>query len=46
MAIVDKELHFYTVIPRHLKILFEKQVSAFYPDVFIDEEHGYSIFEE
>ena len=46
MAIVNKELYFYTVIPRKLKILFEKQVSAFYPDIFIDEEHWYNIFEK
>lgn len=44
MAIINKELYFYVVVPRKLKVLFEKQISAFYPDVFIEEEWAYNIF--
>jgi hypothetical protein len=44
MAIINKELHFYVVIPKYLRILFEKQISAFYPDIFIDDVVDYNMF--
>lgn len=46
MAIIDKKLHFYMVIPRDARILIEKKLSSFYPDIFIDDVKDYNIFKE
>jgi len=46
VAIIDKELQFFVVLPRWLRNLFEKQISAYYTDIFIDEESDYNIFKK
>lgn len=45
-VILDGLLRFFVVIPRRLKSLAEKQVTAFYPDVFIEQVEDYNIFRE
>jgi hypothetical protein len=35
---MNKELYFVCAIPRKKREMFEKQISAFYPDIFINEE--------
>ncbi|MBN2096644.1 type IV secretion system DNA-binding domain-containing protein [Candidatus Peregrinibacteria bacterium] len=45
-VILDGLLRFFVVVPRNLKSLFEKQVTAFYPDVFIEQTEDYNIFRE
>ena len=46
MAVIKKRLHFYMVIPRSARILIEKKLSSFYPDIFIDDVKDYNIFRE
>lgn len=46
MVILEKLLNFYVVIPKSSQLLFEKQLSAFYPDIFLDIEEDYNIFQE
>ncbi len=45
-VILDGLLRFFVVIPRRLKSVAEKQVTAFYPDVFIEQVEDYNIFRE
>jgi hypothetical protein len=45
-VILDGELQFFLVVPRNLKSLVEKQVTAFYPDVFIEQVEDYNIFRQ
>ena len=45
-VVLDGLLRFFVVVPRHLKSLVEKQVTAFYPDVFIEQVEDYNIFRE
>lgn len=45
-VILDGLLRFFVVVPRHVKSLVEKQVTAFYPDVFIEQVEDYNIFRE
>ncbi len=45
-VVLDGLLRFFVVVPRKLKSLAEKQITAFYPDVFIDQVEDYSIFRE
>jgi len=45
-VILDGQLRFFLVVPRHLRSLFEKQVTAFYPDVFIEQVPDYNIFRQ
>lgn len=44
MAILNKLLNFYLVIPRDLQDFVEKQLAAFYSDIFIDTVEDYNIF--
>jgi len=46
MAVIDKKLHFYMVIPRSARVLIEKKLSSFYQDIFIDDVKDYNIFRE
>ena len=46
MAIIEKKLHFYMVIPRDARVLIEKKLSSFYSDIFIDDVSDYNIFRE
>lgn len=39
-----QEIYFYVVVPKKAKNLIEKQISAFYPDVVIDETEEIDIF--
>lgn len=43
-AILKGQLQFFLVMPSHLKSLFDKQITAFYPDVFVEQINDYSIF--
>ena len=45
-VVLNGLLRFFVVVPRHLRSLVEKQVTAFYPDVFIDQVEDYNIFRE
>lgn len=46
MVVLKKLINFYVVVPRKFKNLFEKQISAFYPDIFIDEVEDYIFFKD
>lgn len=41
----NEEIYFYIVVPRHAKILVEKQIIGFYPDCLIEETPEVNIFE-
>jgi hypothetical protein len=43
---LDGQLDFYFVIPHHHKELVEKQITAFYPDVSIENAEDYNIFRQ
>lgn len=45
-VVLEGLLRFFMVVPRNLKSLIEKQVTAFYPDVFIEQVEDYNIFRE
>jgi len=45
-VVLEGLLRFFVVVPRKLKSLIEKQVTAFYPDVFIEQVDDYNIFRE
>lgn len=40
-----QEIYFYIVIPKHSKVLVEKQILGFYGDAFIEETEEVNIFE-
>lgn len=40
-----QEIYFYIVVPKHSKLLVEKQILGFYPDAFIEETEEVNIFE-
>jgi hypothetical protein len=46
MAVIEKKLNFYMVIPRSARVLIEKKLSSFYQDIFIDDVQDYNIFKE
>ncbi|MBT4936406.1 hypothetical protein HON22_00660, partial [Candidatus Peregrinibacteria bacterium] len=46
MVIIEKELRFYFVVPRGVKHIFEKQITAFYPDVFVNQVEDYNFFQK
>lgn len=41
----EQEIYFYIVVPKHSKLLVEKQVLGFYPDALIEETNEINIFE-
>ncbi len=45
-VILDGQLQFFFVVPRHLKSLITKQVTGFYSDVFVEEVEDYNIFRQ
>lgn len=45
-AVLDSKLNFFIVVPRHLATYVEKQLTAFYPDSYIEEVPDYNIFQE
>ena len=45
-AATENQISFYIVAPRDLKSLIEKQVTATYPDAYIDEVEDYNLFQE
>lgn len=45
-AAIENQIHFYIVAPRDLKSLIEKQVTAYYPDAYVDQVEDYNIFTE
>lgn len=45
-VILEGEMQFFLVMPSHLKSIFDKQITAFYPDVFIEQVEDYSIFRQ
>lgn len=44
-AVIDGLLHFYVVCPRDLVPIIEKQLTAFYPDIFVEQVEDYNIFQ-
>lgn len=40
------EIYFYIIIPKHAKLLVEKQIIGFYPDCFIEETDEVNIFQK
>jgi hypothetical protein len=43
-VVLDGSLYFYILCPRNLISLVEKQITGFYPDVFLEEVKDYEIF--
>lgn len=43
-ALIDRRIYFYVVIPYELKEIFEKQITAFYPDANVEQMEDYNIF--
>lgn len=45
-ALINGLLHFYVVIPRHNREIFEKQITGFYRDAVISQVPDYNIFQK
>ena len=45
-VVLEGQMQFFVVMPSHLKTLFDKQITAFYPDVFVEQMEDYSIFRQ
>lgn len=45
-AVLEAQMQFFVVMPSKLKSLFDKQITAFYSDVFIEQVPDYSIFRQ
>ncbi|MFA6305322.1 MAG: type IV secretory system conjugative DNA transfer family protein [Candidatus Gracilibacteria bacterium] len=43
-AVIDSLVHFFIVCPRNLSPLIEKQITAFFPDCYIEQVEDYNIF--
>jgi len=43
-AVIDSLVHCFIVCPRHLLPLIEKQVTAFFPDAYVEQMDDYNIF--
>ena len=43
-AVIDSRVHFYIVCPENLVSLIEKQLTAFYPDSYVEQVDDYNIF--
>ncbi len=41
---IENQIHFYVVVPNNLKVLVEKQITAFYPDSYVEQVEDYNIF--
>lgn len=44
-AVIDGQVRFFIVCPRNLQTLIEKQLTAFYPDVYVEQIEDYNIFQ-
>lgn len=44
-AVVDGQLNFFIVCPYDLVSMIEKQVTAFFPDIFVEQVSDYNIFQ-
>lgn len=44
-AVFNNQIYLYIVTPRHLVALFEKQITGFYPDAYLEEVPDYNIFQ-
>ena len=45
-VVMEGQMQFFIVMPSGLKTLFDKQITAFYPDVFVEQVEDYSIFRQ
>ncbi len=45
-VVLDGSLQFFVVVPRNLKSLMDKQITSFYPDVFVEQVEDYNIFRQ
>lgn len=45
-VLLEGQLQFFLVMPSHLKAVFDKQITAFYPDYFVEQVDDYSIFRQ
>ena len=45
-AVVDSQIYFYVATPYYLQEIFEKQITAFYPDANVERVEDYNIFTE
>ncbi|MBI5421959.1 type IV secretion system DNA-binding domain-containing protein [Candidatus Peregrinibacteria bacterium] len=45
-VVLNAQMRFFMVVPRHLQSLIEKQVTAQYTDVFIEQVDDFSIFRD
>jgi len=43
-AVLDGQIYFYIVVPGELTNLVEKQITAFYPDSYVEKVSDYNIF--
>ena len=44
-AVLDSQVHFFIVCPRDLLPIIEKQLTAFYPEAYIEQVEDYNIFQ-
>lgn len=45
-VVQNNQIELYVVVPSSIRVLIEKQVTAFFPDSFLEEESSYYLFEE
>lgn len=45
-VVEDNQIDFYIVVPNDLKKLVEKQITSYYPDIYIEEVEDYNLFRE
>lgn len=45
-VVLEGQMQFFVVMPSHLKSIFDKQITAFYSDVFVEQIEDYSIFRQ
>ncbi|MBT4384255.1 type IV secretion system DNA-binding domain-containing protein [Candidatus Peregrinibacteria bacterium] len=45
-VIQNNQIDFYMVVPRNISLILEKQLTAFYPDCYIEKEHDYNLFKK
>lgn len=43
-AVTENQIHFFAVVPNELKMLVEKQITAYYPDAYVEQVPDYNIF--
>ncbi|KKT73880.1 MAG: hypothetical protein UW70_C0074G0002 [Candidatus Peregrinibacteria bacterium GW2011_GWA2_44_7] len=43
-AVFNNQIFFYFAVPRHLTALFEKQITGFFPEAYIETVEDYNIF--